>query len=195
MSRASALARPVLLLFFGVFSACGGGGGSTPPPAAPSTFALQVSPGSLQIPAGGSGYVTVSVSRLNGFVGPIAFTGLGFPAGSRASGVLPDGSTSLALPIAVSGTVAPATFSNLTIEGRSGSIVQTAPFALTVGAPLAQAQLSEDALQASGGRQGAGTVVNVVVVQEPLRATKSANPSGTVQVRHGFLPLGSPLQP
>lgn len=197
MSRTSRLARPLAWLLLAALSACGGGGGgsASPPPAATPTFAVQVSPGSLQIPAGGGGYVTVSVSRLNGFTGAIALTGLGFPAGTNASGVVPDGASSLVLPIAVSGTVAPATFPNLQIEGRSGSLVQTAPFALTVSAHLAPAQLSEDAIQASGGRQGAGAVSNVAVVQEPLRAIPAANPSGTVQVRHGFLPSGTPLKP
>jgi len=196
MSRASVPAGLFGLLLLIAAPACGGGGGgSTTAPAPTPTFSVQVSPGSLQIPAGGGGYVTVSIARLNGFTGAITLTGMGFPAGSYATGLVPDGASSLSLPIVVSGTLAPATFANLQIEGRSGSLVQTAPFSLTVGSPLSPPQLSEDVIQAPGGRQGAGSIVNVAVVQEPLRALSSTNPSGSVKVRHGYLPSGTPAQP
>ena len=188
------LAIPLLLL--AGLAACGGGGGSSATPPAPSpTFSVQVSPGSLQIPAGGGGYLMVTVSRLNGFTGAITLTGLGFPAGSSATGVVPVGASSLPLPIVVSSTVAPATFANLVIEGRSGSLVQTAPFSLVVGPALPPPQLSADVIQASGGLQGAGTTANLAVVQEPLHATWSASPSGAVKLRHGYLPSGTPVQP
>ena len=81
------------------------------------------------------------------------------------------------------------------VEGRSGTLVQTAPFSLTVKAPLPPGQLSTDVAQAAGGRQQAGQVVNQVVVLDPLRATGAANASGTVQIRHGFLPSGTPIKP
>jgi hypothetical protein len=194
MSRASVPVSLFAVLLL-VASGCGGGGGSSATPPAPSpTFSVQVSPGSLQVPAGGGGYVTVSVARLNGFTGAITLTGLGFPVGSSASGLVPDGAATLARPIVVSGTLAPATFANLQIEGRSGSLVQTAPFSLTVGPPLSPPQLSEDVIQAPGGRQGAGSIVNFAVVQEPLRAISATSPSGSVKVRHGYLPSGTPAQ-
>ncbi len=196
MSRVSVLASLFGLLLLMADSACGGGGGgATTAPAPIPTFSVQVSPGSLQIPAGGGGYVTVSIARLNGFTGAITLTGLGFPAGSHATGLVPDGASSLSLPIVVSGSLVPATFANLQIEGRSGALVQTAPLSLTVGPPLPPPQLSEDVIQASGGRQGAGSIVNVVVAQEPLRALSSTSPSGSVKVRHGYLPSGTPAQP
>lgn len=178
------------------FVACGGGAGgaSTPPPAAPS-FSLAVSPASLQIPAGGSGFMTVTVSRLNGFQGTIAVSGIGFPPGVTASGSVPDGTSTLQLPIMVGAGVIQTTFASLQVEGRSGTLVQTAPFSLTVKAPLPPGQVSVDVAQAAGGRQQAGSAVNQVVVLEPLRATAAASASGTVQVRHGFLPSGTPLKP
>ena len=179
------------------FVACGGGGGggaTAPPPASP-TFSLAVSPASLQIPAGGSGYMTVTVSRLNGFQGTIAVAGIGFPVGVSASGSVADGSNTLQLPIVVGASVTPTTFASLQVEGRSGSLTQAAPFSLTVKAPLPPGQLSTDVAQAAGGRQQAGQVVNQVVVMEPLRATSAANASGTVQIRHGFLPSGTPIKP
>lgn len=196
MSRATIPTSLFGVLLLIAASACGGGGGgATTSPSPTPSFSVQVSPGSLQIPAGGGGYVTVSIARLNGFTGAIALTGLGFPAGCYATGLVPDGASSLSLPIVVSGSLVPATFGNLQIEGRSGSLVQTAPFSLTIGPPLPLPQLSEDVIAASGGRQGAGSIVNVVVAQEPLRALSAISPSGSVKVRHGFLPSGAPAQP
>ena len=195
MTRKLGLAGISILWALAALIGCGGGGTSTPAPVATPTFALAVSPGSLQIPAGGSGFVVVTISRLNGFRGDVALAGLGFPAGTSASGLVPDGATSLQLPIAVNGTVAQSTFADLRIEGRSGNLVQTAPFSLTVRAPLPPSQISVDLAQAAGGRQQGGTVENIVVVQEPLRAIPAADASGNVKVRHGFLPSGSPLKP
>lgn len=170
----------------------GGGGGATPPPAAP-TFALQVSPASLQVPSGGSGYVTVSVSRLNGFRGDVSVTGTGLPAGVRATAVVPEGAGSAVLPIGVAEGVAPATFSALQLVGQGGGVTQSVGFALTVAAPLPPPPLRDDAVQAGGGRQAAGTLVNQALMQEPLRAATAT--AGTTQVRHGFLPSGTPANP
>lgn len=184
---------PMLLL---PFLGCGGGGsGSSAPPAAVPTFTLAVSPASLQIPAGGSGFVTVTVSRLNGFRGVVTVSGLGFPAGASLSGTLGDGATSLQLPVVVGLGVNQATFPSLQIEGRSGTLTQTAPFGLTVKAPLAPGSVGVDLTQASGGRQQAGAVVNQAVVLEPLRATTAASAGGTVLIRHGYLPAGAPETP
>ncbi len=179
------------------FVACGGGGGggATAPPLASPTFSLTVSPASLQIPAGGSGFMTVTVSRLNGFQGTIAVAGIGFPTGVSASGTVADGVSTLQLPIVVGAGVTPTTFASLQVEGRSGTLVQTAPFSLTVKASLPPGQVSVDEAQAAGGRQQAGQVVNQVVALEPLRATSAVNASGTVEIRHGFLPSGTPIKP
>ena len=173
--------------------ACGGGGGGTRPPPAAPTFALQVSPASLQVPAGGSGYVTVSVSRLNGFRGDVVVAGMGLPTGAQATVVVPDGSGFATLPIVLAEGVAPATFNSLSLVGHGGGITQAVAFALTVAAPLPPPSLREDAVQAGGGRQAAGPLVNQALVQEPLRAASAT--AGTTQVRHGFLPSGSPAQP
>lgn len=173
--------------------ACGGGGGgATSPPAAP-TFALQVSPATLQIPAGGSGYVTVSVSRLNGFRGDVTVSATGWPTGSSATVLVPEGSGSATLPIVVAPGVAPATFNALQLTGQGGGVTQAVAFALTVAPALPPPPLREDAVQAAGGRQAAGAVVNQALVQEPLRAATAS--VGTTQVRHGFLPSGSPARP
>ena len=196
MSRPTIPISPAALILLATLSACGGGGGSTtPPPTATPTFTLTVSPASLQIPAGGSGFVTVTASRLNGFQGAITVTGVGFPAGTTASGSMASNVGTLQLPIVVGAGVAPTTLGNLQIEGRSGSLTQTASFSLTVKAALPPNQISVDLTQAPGAFQQVGSLGNQVVVAEPFRATTATSPSGTTQIRHGFLPSGSPLNP
>lgn len=189
--------RPIFCLALLGLTACGGGGGTPAPPASPAapSFALQVSPASLQIPAGGSGFVTVTVSRLNGFKGDIALAGLGFPAGASASGLLPEGTATLQLPVVVGSSVAPNAFPNLRIEGRSGGLIQTATFSLTVQAMLPPAQGTAELVQAAGARQQGGTLENQAVAQEPIHAVSATGSAGAVQVRHGFLPAGSSLKP
>lgn len=191
--RFRSLLIPALLL---PFAGCGGGGGgSAAPPAATPSFTLAVSPASLQIPAGASGFVTISVARLNGFQGAVTVAGVGFPAGATLSGTLGDGASSLQLPVVVGLGVGQTSFPNLQVEGRSGALTRTAPFSLTVKAPLAQGLVGVDLTQASGGRQQAGTTVNQTVVLEPLRATTSASAGGSLQIRHGYLPSGAPATP
>ncbi len=190
--------RPIMAItLLATFFACGGGGGAgttAPAPAAPS-FSLAVSPTSLQVAAGGSATVAVTVSRLNGFKGDITLTGIGLPTGITATGLVPDGTSSYPLNIQVGASAAQITFTDLHIEGRGGGLVQVASFSLSVRAPLSRAQGSVSALQAAGGLQRVGAIENVVVAQEPIRAQSAAGPSGTVQVRHGYLPTASPQQP
>lgn len=188
MHRARILAAAPLLV---ACVACGGGGGTPAPAPAAPTFTLAVSPTSLQVPAGGTGVLAVTVNRLNGFKGDIALTGVGLPVGVSASGLVPDGATSFQLPLVVGVTTAQTTFQGLSVEGRSGTQVASAGFTLTVQAPLHPAQVGVDGAAAAGGHQTGGVYAQQVVVREPLAATTAANSSGTVQVRHGFLPSGS----
>jgi len=195
MTRRPAFAAVSILGVLAGLTGCGGGGASSSPPPATPTFTLTLSPPSLQIPAGGSGFTTVTVSRLNGFQGAIAVTGLGLPAGASASGTLPADSGSLQLPIAVGAGVTQTTFTNLQIEGRSGNLAQSAAFSLTVKPALPPNQISVDLLQAPGVLQQTGQVANQVVVAEPFRAITATNAAGTAQIRHGFLPSGTPVKP
>lgn len=173
------------------FLACGGGGSSPAPPAA-ADFSLQVMPGSLQIPAGGSGFMTVTLARLNGFSSAVTISGVGFPAGVVASGTVAAGTTTLQLPIIVAAGVTPSTYSGLSLRGQAGTLSRTSSISLTVAQALAPGQLRDDLVQAAGGRQIGGSFENQAVVQEglPARTVKDANDSA--QVRHGFYPNGVP---
>lgn len=177
------------LLFFGL--ACGGGGKSSPPPPA-ADFSLQLTPGNVSIPAGGSAFVTVTLSRLNGFAAPVALTGTGFPAGVVASGTIPAGSSTLQLPVAVDPAVAVTAYSGLAIRGSSGALLHDTAFGLTVAPALPPSQLRVDGVQAAGVRQTGGTFVNVGVGQEPVPATTVKDANDTIRVRHGFDPTGTP---
>jgi hypothetical protein len=151
-----------------------------------------VSPTSLQIPAGGSGFVTVTLSRLNGFVSAVTLSGAGLPAGVVASGTIPSGSSTLQLPIAVDRGVTATAYTGISLQGVSGSLTHSASLGLTVAPALPLSHLRDDLVQAAGGRQTGGTIENHAVAREgiPAQAIKDANT--TTGVRHGFLPSGSP---
>ncbi len=171
--------------------ACGGGGGSTPSPAA-ADFSIQVTPGNLQIPAGGSGFVTVTLARLNGFTGAVTLSGVGFPAGAVADGTVPAGSTSLQLPVAVAPGVTPSAYAGLSLRGQSGGLSHDAPFGLVVAQALLPSHLRDDLVQAPGGRQTGGTIENLAIVREGLPAQTSKDANDSTRVRHGFYPSGVP---
>jgi hypothetical protein len=184
------LALPTLCLL----AACGGGGGSNPapPPPAAADFSLQVSPGSLQIPAGGSDFVTVTLSRLNGFASAVTINGAGFPAGVVAEGTIPAGAATLQLPVVVAPGVTPSAYTGLNLRGQSGSLSHDAAFGLTVAQALAPSHLRDDLVQAAGGRQTGGTIENQAVVREGLPAQTIKDANDTHAVRHGFYPDGVP---
>jgi hypothetical protein len=175
--------------------ACGGGGGgSTATPPAAADFSLQVTPGNLQIPAGGSGFITITLSRLNGFTSAVAITGVGFPAGVAASGTVPAGSTMLQLPVAVAPGVAPSAYTGLSLRAQAGTLSHDMPFQLTVVQALALGQLRDDLVQAAGGRQTGGTFENQAIVREGFPALVAKDANDTTRVRHGFHPSGVPTE-
>lgn len=187
------LVLPGVALLSGLL-ACGGGGGggsATPPPAA-ADFSLQVAPSGLQIPAGGSGFVTVTLSRRNGFASAVTITGVGFPAGVVASGTVPAGSSTLQLPVAVAPGVAPLAYGGLGLRAQAGTLSHDAPFQLTVTQALAPGQLRDDLVQAAGGRQTGGAFENQAIVREHLPALTVKDANDSTRVRHGFYPNGVP---
>ena len=186
------LLLPCAALVVGVL-ACGGGGGSAPPPPpAAADFSLQVAPGNLQIPAGGSGYITLTLSRLNGFSSAVSIMGVGFPAGVVASGTVPTGATTLQLPVVVAPGVTPSAYAGLSLRATAGSLTHDAPFGLTVAQALAPSQLRDDLVQAAGGRSAGGAFENQAIVREALPAQTVKDANDSTRVRHGFYPSGVP---
>lgn len=179
-----------------ILAACGGGGGgssSTAPAPAQADFSLQVAPGSLQIPAGGSGYLTVTLSRLNGFTSAVSVSGVALPAGVVLSGSVPVGSNTLQLPVSVASGVTPSAYGGLGLRGQAGTISHEAAFSLTVAPPLPPSHLRDDLVQAAGGRQTGGTLENLPVVGEAVPAQTVRDANDTTRLRQGFYPNGLPI--
>jgi hypothetical protein len=183
---------PCAALLAGALACGGGGGGNAPAPPA-ADFSLQVAPGSLQIPAGGSGFITITLARLNGFASAVNLTGVGFPAGVVASGTLPAGATTLQLPVVVASGVTPSAYSGLSLRATAGALSRDAPFGLTVAQALPPGHLRDDLVQAAGGRQTGGIFENQAVVREGYSILTVKDPNDSTRVRHGFYPCGIPL--
>ncbi len=186
------LATSCIVLLFACGGGGGGGGGAAPPPTA--DFSIQLSPASLSIPAGGSGFVTVTLSRLNGFSSSVTLSGAGFPSGVVANGSLASGVSSIQLPIAIAPGVATSNYSGLSIRGQAGTLSHDAAIGLTVTAALAPSHLRDDLVQAAGGRQAGGTLENHAVVREAVPAKQVRDAGNTTEVRHAFLPSGTPIK-
>lgn len=186
------LLLPCAALVSGILACGGGGGGGTPPPAATADFSIQVAPGSLQVPAGGSGFVTITLSRLNGFSSAVTITGVGLPLGVVVSGTMPIGATTLQLPLIVATGVTPSAYAGLSLRAQAGTLSHDAPFQLTVAQALAPGLLRDDLVQAAGGRQTGGIFENQAIVREGFPATTVKDANDSTRVRHGFYPSGVP---
>jgi hypothetical protein len=96
-------------------------------------FALSVSPTTLQIPRGGNGSDTVTVSALQGFTGAVSLSISGLPSRTSASWnpSTVTGSGSSVLTIRVNKPARSGTY-NLTITGTYGTLVHSIPLTLVV---------------------------------------------------------------
>ena len=188
-----------LLALTGLLGACGGGGGAAKgeslPAPAQADFSLLVSPASVQIPAGGSGFVTVTLSRLNGFSGAVTLAGAGLPTGVVATGTISAGVSTLLLPIAVDPGVAATAYAGTSLRGQSGNLAHDGAFALTIAPPLPASHLSTDLVQGAGGRQLGGNLENHAVAREGLAVQTLKDSSDTLRLRQGFDPTGTPTNP
>lgn len=188
--RSRGFASAVSLLVLSL--SCHGGGDGTSPPPARADFALQVSPANVQIPAGGSAFVTVTLSRLNGFSSAVTLSGVGLPAGVVASGSIPAGASTLQLPVIVDPAVMASTYTGISLRGQSGTLRHDSTLGLTVTPALPAGHLRVDLVEAAGGRQAGGTLENHAVVREGMPAQTVTDANGTTRVRQGFTPTGVP---
>ena len=192
------IALGLCLTGFSLLPGLGCGGFSRSSPADPSLgqrFALAATPASAAIPSGGSGYVTVSVVRYQGFAGAITLSVENIPSGVVATGSIPGDASTARLRIAVAEGVAVQDLGSLTLLGVSGSQQQTTPLALSILAALPPSNLSPGSTQAAGGTQSGGTLQNTALAMEPVAALAAKNTTETLEVRHGFLPTPEPSLP
>lgn len=155
-------------------------------------FLVQVSPGSLSVPAGGGGTVTVTATRALPHVpatqGPLTLALDQAPAGVTGGGTIAADRSTGVLSLLVDASVAPRTLQGLRVKVTGGSQTAIATFDLTIAPPLPPGQLRADLVQASGGAQQGGTYANTPVVQEPVAARPAADPAQVQTLRHGFHP-------
>lgn len=175
---------PGSLLVFA--SACHSSHGSAPVP----SFTMSVSPAAVGIPAGGGGFVTVTIARTGGFADAVNLSLEGAPVGVLGNGTVAASAQTAQLSLLVAREVAPQSLEALRVKGSSGPLTQTGTFKLVIAAPLPPGQISADFVQASGGAQRAGPMENTGLAQEPVKAGTARDASGTVEVRHGFQPSG-----
>jgi len=194
---APALARGLcaagaLLLTVGATGCVAWNGGSTPKP---PSFSVTASPSTLDIPAGGSGYSVVSITRRDGFTGAVTFAVTGLPAGVVASGSIPADASTGYLTVSVDPEVTPQSWSTLAVDGKAGSLDFGTSFSLTVLAPLPESTLPPSLVSAPGGYQSGGTLTNFGVFMEPVAQVLASNPGGNLQNEAGFLPDADPALP
>jgi hypothetical protein len=191
----SLLRRPLAVLGLLGAIGCTSWGGQVTIPTAATGFTLSASPTSLQIPAGGSGYAQVSVSRACDCTGAINLGMAGLPEGVVASGTISAGAGSGVLTIMVDPSVSPQALGSLVLDGRCGTVKEESGFALTVAAALPAPQLSPSQVMEPGGLQTGAAWFNTGQAMEPVAHDPASNRSGTLQNRAGFLPTPTPSTP
>jgi hypothetical protein len=172
------------LLLVALAMGCHGRSDSRPP------FSLTVAPGALSIPAGGGGFVTITLSRTRGFTESVALSLEGAPAGVVGSGSIPVSNRTGQFALLVDRGVAPQTIEALRVKATAPGLAQTTTFKLVVTAPLPVGEITPDQVQASGNLQRAGTLENTPIILEPASASAAKDASGNTEVRHGFRPVG-----
>jgi len=175
----------VSALSFLALVACGDSSGPTPPGQTPS-FALSLAPTSVSIAAGGSGSVTVSITRSGGFDGAVTVAVEGLPAGVTSAGVTVAAGASSATLQLTAAAGATASTANLTVRGTgTGVEARTATLALTVTAGTGQTPDFSVSLGAPNTSVQAG---NSTQLQVTVARTGGFN--GSVQLTATGLPAG-----
>nr|WP_320132566.1 hypothetical protein [uncultured Holophaga sp.] len=159
-------------------------------------FTLSASPSTLSVPAGGSGYLTVSTTRFGSFAGEITLSVPGLPGGVTASGSIAAGASTGRLTVVVDGAVAPVELGALGVTGTSGTLTRSSALTLEVSSALPASSLPAGREQAAGALQTGGSLENRMLVLEPVGASSVAQDSaGSLELRHGFLPVPDPALP
>jgi hypothetical protein len=160
----------------------GCGNGFTPPPPVPD-FSLLVTPSTQSIQAGSSQQFTMTATVLNGFSGMVSVTFSGLPRGVTAPTnivLTPSVPEMLTLTAEATATVGSAT---ITVQGKSGSLVQTASFLLSVTPPPQDFSLSATPSSISLQAGGASLKINLTLTgingfTSPVTVTMNGVPLG-----------------
>ena len=184
--------RPLRWLWFtllvGLVGCYEGSQGTRPQP----KFHLSLATQGVRIPAGGSAFVQVTLSRLNGFKEAVDLSLMGAPVGVLAKGRIEANATSLILPVTVAKELNPQALATTQVKGTSSHQTVLVPFRIEILAPLPPDSFSPHQVLASGGPLAGTTVSNHAVVSEATQATPAV--AGMSLHRTGFHPVGLPNQ-
>ena len=174
-------------------------------------FTIAASPSSQTVTKGQATAYTVTVTRVNGFTGPVTLSVTGLPAAASATWRLPDGSSSNVVPPSLNsatlnvqtGAGTPNGDAQPVIKATSGNLTSTTTLTLAVqppaqpnftlsASPATRAVVqSDDAtygldVSRTGGFAGA---VSLAVTGLPKNATATWSPSATVSGSSGSATL------
>jgi hypothetical protein len=166
---------------------CGDDGGSEPE----GSISVSALPTALSIPQGGSGTVTVTLTRGGGFAEPVDVTVEGLPAGVTAS-VAPTSltgtTTQAVVTVTVGNSVAALTYTSTIRASAAGIGAATTTYALTVTAQ-ANYTLAATAASVVQGASGTSTIsiqrtnfageVALTLENPPAGITGTFNPTST----------------
>ena len=122
-----------------LISGCGGSGGGSPvtPPPPAGDFTIAVTPSSLNLKAGDSQTLAVSVAAVNGFASSITISTSGLPAGVAASpatfSLTPGSQQQVVVTV---GTTAQNGAATVTFQGTSGGLSHSAQTSLSIVVPV-----------------------------------------------------------
>jgi hypothetical protein len=172
-------------------SACLGGHKNNASSAA-SALSVTARPAHLSVPAGGGGYITLTVSRplpgVTALQEALALSLDQAPAGVMGSGTIAANQSTGTLALYVDAAVSPQTIQGLRVKAVGSTLSGQTTFDLTISAALPPGQIRADLVQASGKLQQGGNLVNTPVALEPVTATTAADAAQTESARHGFHP-------
>lgn len=151
MSPFPARGRLLCVALMATGLACSSGGDDTTTPT--GGFSIAVSPGALSVQQGGSGQVSVTLTRTGGFSGTVNFSVQGAPSGvtGAVSGAGSGTSSTGTVTISVGAGVAPGVYNMTLRASATGLADRTAAVALTV--------------TAAGGFSITTTLAGVTIVQ------------------------------
>jgi len=206
-NRTATSAKRALLTLLGVLALTGLAAYTVLAAGGKQDFTIAASPSSQTVTKGQATAYTVTVTRVNGFTGPVTLSVTGLPAAASASWRLPDGSSSNVVPPSLNsatlnvqtGAGTPNGDAQPVIKATSGNLTSTTTLTLAVqppaqpnftlsASPATRAVVqSDDAtygldVSRTGGFAGA---VSLAVTGLPKNATATWSPSATVSGSSG----------
>ncbi len=160
-----AAVRAATLVTTALFAACGGSTSETVVQQTPPTPAISIvlSVSALDVQAGATGSITVTLTRSGGFAGDVTIAVNGLPAGvTTSTATIGAGQTSASVTLSAGASATPGTTSVVIQASGSGIASVTASLALTIRAQTATPSfamgISPTSLSVAAGASGTATI-------------------------------------